>query len=83
MSSIESTVRRNMVRSLVQRDITCNYTGQILDMDTCAVLIDADGDPFAVLAPEAADVIEANPDAVAKIEALGYRLARGGRSAVS
>lgn len=50
-------IRQEIVRGLVQQRITCRFTGQVLDMDTCAVLIDRDGDPADVLDPRAADLL--------------------------
>lgn len=49
MQDIEERMRKQLVRFLVQRNITCPATGEVLDMDTCVVLVDSDGDPKAVL----------------------------------
>ena len=81
MAGIETVVRRNLVKSLVQRAILCRYTGALLDMDTCAVIVDRDGDPHTVVSPSAADLIEANEDAMRGLADGGYAIVRGGRSA--
>lgn len=44
-------MNENMIRFLVQKYITCPVTGNILDMRTCAVILDRDGDPLAVYDP--------------------------------
>lgn len=43
------TMRTELVRHLVSHLITCPATGEVLDMDTCVVFVDADGDPAAVV----------------------------------
>lgn len=48
-SPLVQHVRRELVRALVMRDITCRQTGTLLDVDTCVVLVDRDGDPAYVL----------------------------------
>lgn len=52
MTDLTSILRRNMIRHLVQKTIFCPTTGQILDVRTCVVVNDRDGDPHAVLSPE-------------------------------
>lgn len=44
-------MHRQMVKALVQRNIFCPVTGEVLDMDTCTVILDSDGDPAMVFAP--------------------------------
>jgi len=58
MSDMEKTMRREMVRSLVMRRITCRFTGSILDMDTCAVILDGDGDPMDVTDAAVLDLLD-------------------------
>ena len=48
-------VRKNLVRYLVGRSIVCIRSGEVLDADTCVVLVDADGDPSMVLSQEGWD----------------------------
>lgn len=69
---MQTTVRREMVRSLVMRRITCSITGQVLDMDTCAVVIDADGDPIDVADPAVMDVLPAS--FIEKMAAKGCKM---------
>lgn len=45
-------VRRQLVRALVMRQIYCPRTSVVLDMRTCVVLNDRDGDPSIVLSQE-------------------------------
>lgn len=60
------------IRSLVMRAIMCPITGQVLDVRTCHVIRDSDGDPAAVIAPGAWGQIEA--DRQAALLRDGYRL---------
>jgi len=52
MNTLEDLLRRNVIVNLVQRNITCPVTGEVLDVRTCVVLLDNDGDPRAVLSQE-------------------------------
>lgn len=66
-SPLEVTVHREMTRWLVQRAITCPRTGVLLDMDTCVVLVDADGDPAAVVSQAGwAQIVKEGGDALLK-----------------
>lgn len=47
-STLETKVRRELLRAVVAHAITCPITGEVLDMDTCVVFVDGDGDPRAV-----------------------------------
>ena len=42
----------DLVKYLVQRQIFCPITGNVLDVRTCLVFEDEEGDPAAVYAPE-------------------------------
>lgn len=69
MLDMETTMRRGMVLAMVQRQIMCRFTGDVLDVDTCAVVLDADGDPMDVASPRVLDMLT---DAdMAAIEAEG------------
>lgn len=70
---LETTLRRNLLRFLVQRAIFCPYTGTVLDMDTCAYVNDADGDPHLVMSPEAGKVL-AEKGLPESLTAQGYTL---------
>lgn len=76
-----TTVRRNMVKGLVQRTMFCQYTGTILDMDTCGVVVDSDGDPVQVISPSAARSILDTERLVASLSEKGYSILEGGRKA--
>jgi hypothetical protein len=47
-----SVVHRQLITHLVSRAITCPRTGEVLDVRTCVVLLDADGDPAHVLSQQ-------------------------------
>lgn len=74
MTELINLMHERMIRHLVQLAITCPLTGAVLDVRTCAVLTDADGDPIAVLSPEAAQQITANPSQTATLRARGVTL---------
>lgn len=57
VNEMERTVRQEMVRALVMRRITCRFTGRVLDMDTCAVVLDPDGDPMDVADPSVLELL--------------------------
>lgn len=52
--NIQQIIDTEMVRHLVSRDIQCRMTGKVLDVRTCLVVRDAEGDPLAVLDPSVA-----------------------------
>lgn len=54
---MQTHVREQLVRYLVQRAITCPITGDVLDVRTCAVVLDSDGDPAAVFSPEGGQLV--------------------------
>jgi len=74
MASIQETVHGFVIRSLVARQIQCPQTGEVLDCRTCAVVVDADGDPVAVYSPRVGEVIRTDAELTAKLAASGYRL---------
>lgn len=51
---IQQIVDTELVRRLVSRDIQCRMTGKVLDVRTCLVIRNANGDPLAVLDPSVA-----------------------------
>lgn len=55
MTTMRDIMDRENVRALVARDITCQQTGRVLDMNTCLVVRDKDGDALLVLDPSAAE----------------------------
>lgn len=46
---LQTLMHGELLRLIVARQITCPRTGEVLDVRTCVVLLDADGDPAAVL----------------------------------
>lgn len=74
MTELINLMHQRMIRHLVQLATTCPLTGTVLDVRTCAVLTDSDGDPIAVLSPEAAQQIAANPIKTAALGARGVTL---------
>jgi hypothetical protein len=54
---LQEHVRAELVRYLVSRAITCPITGDVLDVRTCAVVLDADGDPAAVFSPKGGQLV--------------------------
>jgi hypothetical protein len=49
---IETQVRKEWVRGLVQKAIFCPFGGEVLDVRTCVVVLDADNDPRMVISPQ-------------------------------
>jgi hypothetical protein len=64
-------VRKELVRFLVSRTIFCPVTGELLDVRTCVVLNDPDGDPRYVLSQEGWRAVSADPARVEKLTELG------------
>ena len=60
MNDLEEILRAEMVKYLVQKTIFCPNTGQLLDIRTCVILNDTDGDPTAVLSPDGWNNISAD-----------------------
>lgn len=69
---VRTSVVREMIKYMVCRQITCGYTGHVLDVDTCVAIVGGpDGDDvLGVVSPEAWDgdlapklhaVVDANP----------------------
>ncbi|MBF4592042.1 hypothetical protein [Curtobacterium sp. VKM Ac-1395] len=56
-NTIQDVLRRELVRYLVSKAITCAYTGRALDVRTCVVINGTDGDPAIVISPEAYDAM--------------------------
>ena len=46
-------MRKALLTALVQRQIFCPVYRTVLDVDTCAYFVDADGDPCYVMSMEA------------------------------
>jgi len=67
---LQEIVHAEHVRYLVSRTITCPRTGEVLDVRTCVVLLDSDGDPLAVLSQ--AGWAELDADDVAHLARRGW-----------
>lgn len=46
--NLEEKMRKELRRFLVQKNIVCAVTGDVLDMDKSVFILDADGDPAGV-----------------------------------
>lgn len=69
---METMIRKQMVKGMVQRAIFCPYSGEVLDVRTCVVLVDRDGDPAHVMSPTAWKVFQTQPETLAKLAEMGY-----------
>jgi hypothetical protein len=58
VSDLKDAIYAEWILGMVQRAIFCPYTGSVLDVRTCTVLYDADGDPAQVMSPEAGKRLE-------------------------
>ena len=71
--TFEQTIRQNFVKFLVQQKIFCPVTGDVLDVRTCVVILDADGDPTQVISPRAyRELLDASERTGLGILAEGY-----------
>lgn len=73
--SLTAHLHAQMVRALVQKEITCPITGHVLDLRTVAVINDRDGDPAMVLSPDGAASIKNDPKKAAALAKHGYEFA--------
>jgi len=78
-TEVEQHVDKQMVRYIVQRNIFCPITGNVLDVRTCKWFVDSDGDPAYVVDPLVYDRVKDQPDTIAALEARGYYLNGDGR----
>lgn len=70
--SITDHIRQEVVRGLVQYRITCPHTGKILDAESCAVLLDRDGDPTDVIHQSIPPLL--SDEDIAKLAAEGFTI---------
>jgi hypothetical protein len=75
-SLIEDHVRRELVRFLVQKTIFCPRTEVVLDIRTCVVILDSDGDPAFVMSQKGWAEIDADPAQVGWLADKGYAVDR-------
>jgi hypothetical protein len=71
---LEKKMRDTLVTYMVQRLIFCPVTGSVLDVRTCGVLVDADGDPAYVCSPEAYAAITQTPEIIASLASKGLHI---------
>lgn len=71
-STLTTHLRGQLVRSLVQRTIMCPRTGEVLDVRTCVVINDTDGNPIAVVSQDGWKVIAAEVRTQERIAAAGW-----------
>lgn len=62
---LEAHMRQVLLTGLVQKEIFCPNTGEVLDVRTCVVLVDKDGDPAYVLSQKGWANVSADPLKVA------------------
>lgn len=70
-SDIEQAVDKQMLLYIIQRQITCPVTGEVLDIRTARYFVDRDGSPAYVLSPEAYDAAVSKPSIVNALEDKG------------
>lgn len=70
-TDIQQEVDRRMVQYIVQRNIFCPVTGEVLDVRTCKWFVDEDGDPAYVLSPTAYDAAVSQPTIVSSLATKG------------
>lgn len=68
---VQEVVDRMMVKYIVQRQIFCPVTKEVLDVRTCKWFVDADGDPAYVLSAKAYDAAVAVPAIVESLRKKG------------
>lgn len=71
-TDIQQEVDRQMVLFIVQRNIFCPVSGQVLDIRTCKWFVDKDGDPAYVVAPHVYDAAIASEATVEALSQRGY-----------
>jgi len=68
---LETMMRKRLVKYLVQKAIFCPATGAVLDVRTCVVILDSDGDPTAVLSQEGWAALVQDPERMAVLAERG------------
>ena len=70
---IENILRQELVKYLVQKHIFCPINGVVLDVRTCVVVLDSDGDPALVMSPAGyRELLEAHERTGLPMLAEGY-----------
>lgn len=55
---LQAILNQHVIYSLVQEDITCRLTGETLNRDTCAVVLDENDEPIMVFDPSVPALLE-------------------------
>lgn len=71
---IENKVRDMLLLAMVQRNIFCPVTNEVLDIRTVKYLVDRDGDPNYVMSPEAYGVVTASAPITESLAKKGYHI---------
>lgn len=67
-------MRDTLRLALIQRQIFCPVTNELLDTRTARFLSDSDGDPAYVLSPDAYEALSQTPNVVESLAAKGLHL---------
>lgn len=70
-SPLEQHMHEQLVRMLVQRAIFCPRTNAVLDVRTCVVFVDSDGDPRAVMSQAGYQDLITEPDRIERLREMG------------
>jgi hypothetical protein len=71
-----TTLYKQAIRAMIQRDIF-DATGRLLDVRTCWVIWDANGDPHKAVSPHLAHLVLNDEAALAELTDAGYTLSPG------
>lgn len=74
MNIFTDSLHDMLVMTMVQRNIFCPITGAVLDVRTCGILFDSDGDPAYVCSPEAYAAIVATAPVREALAAKGLHV---------
>lgn len=66
---LEEHMHREMVRMLVMKQIFCPRNNTVLDVRTCVVFVDSDGDPRAVMSQSG--YAELEPEQIETLKGMG------------
>lgn len=70
---IENILRQELVKYLVQKHIFCPISNVVLDVRTCVVVLDSDGDPALVMSPKGyRELLDAHERTGLDVLAAGY-----------
>lgn len=70
---LERMMRNELIKYLVQRKIFCPATKEVLDVRTCVVFLDKDGDPADVVSQAGWRLLrDEHPEKVEQLKGMGY-----------